>query len=60
MTKSSRLMVKAMMPPATMPGMISGRVTLKKACTGVQPKSMAASVREVSSCFSLGMTFRMT
>ena len=25
------LMVKAMMPPATMPGMISGRITLKKA-----------------------------
>ena len=53
-------MVKAMMPPAMMPGMISGRVTLKKDCMGVHPRSMAASVREESICFSLGMTFRMT
>ena len=34
--------------------------TLKKAERGVQPKSMAASVRETSICCSLGITFRMT
>ena len=53
-------MVKAMMAPDTTPGMISWRVTRKKACQGVQPRSMAASVREVSICLSLGMTFKIT
>ena len=46
--------------PDTMPGAISWSVTLKNACRGVQPKSMAASRRELSVCLSLGMTFRIT
>ena len=48
------------MAPLATPGMISGRVTLQKACKGVQPRSRAASFKEESICFSFGMTFRMT
>ena len=60
MTKSSSDIVNANSAPVTTPGMISGRVTLQKACKGVQPRSRAASFKEESICFSFGMTFRMT
>ena len=53
-------MVNAIIAPDTMPGAISWSVTLKNACRGVQPKSMAASRRELSVCLSFGMTFRIT
>ena len=53
-------MVKAMMAPVRMPGMISGMVTLKKARSGVQPRSWAASGREGSIWLSLGSTCRIT
>ena len=53
-------MVKAMMAPETMPGVSSGRTTLKKPLSGVQPRSWAASMSEGSSWCSLGMTERMT
>ena len=60
MTKSSSESVKAMIMPVTTPGRISGRTALKKACMGVQPRSMAASGREGSICRSLGSTCKIT
>ena len=60
MTKSSRLMVKAMIAPVRMPGMISGIVTLKKARMGVQPRSIAASGRLGSICRRRGSTCKIT
>ena len=60
MTKSSSDSVKAMMAPAMTPGRICGRVTLKKAWTGVQPRSWAASVRYPSIARKRGRMFRMT
>ena len=49
-----------MSAPERMPGMISWMMTLKNACTGVQPRSSAASSRFGSSCPSFGITDRMT
>ena len=43
-----------------MAGLISGRMTLKKACLGLQPRSRAASYSLMSSCLSLGLTLKMT
>ena len=60
MTKSSMDMVKAISAPEIMPDLISGSITLKKACIQVQPKSWAASIRFLSICRSLGATFRIT
>ena len=60
MTKSSRDRVKAIMAPVMMPGRISGSSTLKKAPIGVQPKSMAASGRDLSICRSLGRICKIT
>ena len=60
MTKSSKDMVKAKIVPVMMPGMISGSMTLKKACTGVAPRSSAASNKLRSIWFSLGSTDTMT
>jgi hypothetical protein len=42
-TKSSRLRVKASMPPATTAGAIIGKVTCQKVCQEVAPRSCAAS-----------------
>ena len=56
MTKSSSERVKAIIMPVTMPGMISGSSTLKKARTGVQPRSSAASGSDLSICRSFGRT----
>ena len=53
-------MVKAISAPETMPGMISWITTFVNACIGVQPRSMAASTRSLSICWSFGMTLRMT
>ena len=53
-------MVKAMMSPVTTPGMISGSSALKKALSGVQPRSIAASGRAWSICCSFGSTWRIT
>ena len=49
-----------MMRPVTMPGRISGSSALKKACMGVQPRSMAASGSAGSIWRSLGSTCRIT
>ena len=46
--------------PVTMPGMISGSTTLKKARTGGQPRSCAASKRFGFICRSFGRTDRIT
>ena len=43
-----------------MAGLISGRMTLKNACLGSQPRSRAASYSLMSSCLSLGVTLKMT
>ena len=43
-----------------MAGLISGRMTLKKACLGSQPRSSAASYSLISNCLSLGVTLKMT
>ena len=43
-----------------MAGLISGRMTLKNACLGSQPRSRAASYSLTSSCLSLGVTLKMT
>ena len=53
-------MVKAISAPDRMPGMISWITTRKKACTGVQPRSRAASRRSGSIWVSLGITDRIT
>ncbi len=42
------------------PGKISKKITLKKACKGVQPRSNAASLKFLSICVSLGKTARIT
>ena len=43
-----------------MAGLISGRMTLKNACLGSQPRSSAASYSLMSNCLSLGVTLKMT
>ena len=48
-TTSSSESVKASIQPAAIAGMISGNVTARKACTGSQPRSIAASSRLRSS-----------
>ena len=48
------------MAPEMMPGSSSGSTTLKKPCSGVQPRSCAASISEASICRSLGMTESIT
>ena len=60
MTKSSSDRVKAMIMPVMMPGRISGSSARRKARMGVQPRSMAASGRDLSICCSLGSTCRIT
>ena len=52
--------VNAIIKPAVMPELISGRTTLKNAWTGVQPRSCAASGMLGSTCLSLGSTLRIT
>ncbi len=47
-TRSSSDRVKASRNPATMPGRMSGRVTVTKARSGVAPRSIAASSSERS------------
>ena len=42
------------------PGIISGSSTLKNALSGGQPRSIAASARDLSICCSLGSTCRIT
>ena len=48
-TTSSSDSVKASIQPATIAGTISGSVTRRNACTGSQPRSIAASSRLRSS-----------
>ena len=48
-TKSSMDIVKARIAPVTIPGEISGMITLKKARSGVAPRSIAASYAFLSS-----------
>ena len=59
-TKSSMDIVSAMMKPENTPGMMSGRITRKKPCSGVAPRSCAASARCGSSWRSLGSTLSTT
>ena len=59
-TKSSNDIVKAIKAPETIPGMISGTITLIRACHGVAPRSNAASGRLGSIWRSLGMMLSMT
>ena len=59
-TKSSMDMVSAITKPENTPGMISGRITLKKPCIGVAPRSCAASARFGSIWRSLGITLSTT
>lgn len=49
-----------MRKPDRMAGLISGRMTLKNACRGSQPRSSAASNSLMSNCLSLGVTLKMT
>ena len=53
-------MVSAITKPENTPGMISGRITLKKPCIGVAPRSCAASARFGSIWRSLGITLSTT
>ena len=59
-TKSSKLIVNAMSAPLTMPGLIWGTMTLKSACQGVHPRSIAASARFWSSVRSFGAMLSIT
>ena len=58
--KSSMEYVRQMRKADRMAGLISGRMTLKKACFGSQPRSRAASYSLMSSCLSFGDTLKMT
>ena len=58
--KSSKDMVNAISAPLKTPGMISGTMTLIRACQGVAPKSIAASARFGSRERILGITLRIT
>src|ERR1700738_1078311 len=59
-TKSSSDSVKASIQPAAIAGMISGSVTARKARTGSQPRSIAASSRLLSSEVSRDCTTTAT
>ena len=60
MIKSSRDIVKASINPDKTPGNISGNTTLKKAYTGVAPRSSAASYVDTFVCLSFGITDNIT
>ena len=59
-TKSSKDIVNAIIRPEKIPGIIWGSSILKNAFEGVQPRSIAASVREGSICLTLGITDNIT
>ena len=59
-TTSSSESVKASIQPAAIAGMISGSVTRRNACTGSQPRSIAASSRLRSICPSRDCTTTVT
>ena len=59
-TKSSIDKVNDNIAPVTMPDDICGRITLKKALTGVQPRSRAASYRLGLICRNFGNTEKIT
>ena len=56
--KSSSDKVMAKRKPERIPGRISGKMTLKRACLWVQPRSRAASYKAGSICWSFGLTER--
>ena len=60
MTKSSIERVSDIKNPAKMPEDIFGKITLKNAFTGGQPRSSAASVSAPDVMRSFGSTFNMT
>ena len=58
--KSSKDMVKAIIAPANIPGVICGTMTFVSACHGVAPRSIAASARFGSRVRILGITLSIT
>ena len=60
MTKSSKLIVKAISAPEMMPGRIWGTMTRRSAVNGGAPRAIAASIRLGSRERSLGVTESIT
>ena len=59
-TKSSSESVKLIIRPDMIPGRIQGTSILKNVCTGVHPRSSAASIKFLSICLNFGKTDKIT